>query len=517
MNKEQIQLLIHNREYTKFDLKAELRCHTKPEKAEIIKDIIAIVNPPGVSGHLIYGVNDDGTPSGKLDLTITEEQIQQIIKEYCEPYIETRYEIVEYNNVPVGCLSIFREAYKLPYRVRKTVGGAGSQISKDDVFYRYGRHATKIALSDLESLFEEQKKAATQPKIDISDLIKSAAINTPQTSRITSIPYGGGALDLPCFFPSISSVKTHLRLRDYLDILINLRHPQFLISAYDIHNCLHNLPKQSKITKEKEQEYIANKLNEAIENRQAVILDSGNYESYWHKDNTWKKEKFHKYLKKTDYHFAFSWDKRGQTVGKRDVKLIINEVEKSVLVSSNVSTGTVLPIVHAKKEDLPEITSGVVKRLVPIMIAVPERELGDGILERAKTLQLIRNQLNQLGQYVPIHLLGTGNPLAILIYVICGADSFDGLEWCQTTADFTTGQLYHFQQRDFFRKQSSYHDDESLSYTSATLAHNLEFYMEWMIRIQKHLANDTIGQMANKYLTKSLIAKINEMLPGSIA
>ena len=64
-------------------------------------------------------------------------------------------------------------------------------------------------------------------------------------------------------------------------------------------------------------------------------------------------------------------------------------------------------------------------------------------MARAKTIIKIRKTLAPKKQYYPLHLLGTGNPLSILIYSICGADSFDGLEWCQTTVDYNTGLLYH--------------------------------------------------------------------------
>lgn len=43
------------------------------------------------------------------------------------------------------------------------------------------------------------------------------------------------------------------------------------------------------------------------------------------------------------------------------------------------------------------------------MIAVPERELGDGIVARARAVHEIRRSLDSLGFYQPLHLLGCGN------------------------------------------------------------------------------------------------------------
>lgn len=158
-NEQYIQELIVKREFTKCDLKAELSCKTKSEKAELVKDIIAITNPPGEIGHLVFGVYDDGQPSGNLDISISEEQIQKIVKEYTTPYIETSYEIVPSKNHHAGLLTTMREADKLPYRVGKSVGGNKQAINKDDIFYRHGRHSEKATYDEIRRLIFEGERA----------------------------------------------------------------------------------------------------------------------------------------------------------------------------------------------------------------------------------------------------------------------------------------------------------------------------------------------------------------------
>ena len=156
---QRIQELIARGEFTKFDLKAKLSCENKSEKAELVKDIIAIANPPGEVGHLLFGVSDDGQPSGQLNTTITEEQIQKIVKEYTTPYIETSYEIVPCINQSTGILTIRREPSKLPYRVAKSVGGNKQAINKDDIFYRHGRHSEKATYEEIRTLIFEGERA----------------------------------------------------------------------------------------------------------------------------------------------------------------------------------------------------------------------------------------------------------------------------------------------------------------------------------------------------------------------
>jgi len=81
----------------------------------------------------------------------------------------------------------------------------------------------------------------------------------------------------------------------------------------------------------------------------------------------------------------------------------------------------------------------------------------------------------------------TGNPISIAVYAVAGADSFDGLEWCQTVVDFESAQLFHLSHADFFRAQTQWGDSE-LSFAVRTLAHNLEFFADWMTRLQAVLA-----------------------------
>ena len=140
------------------------------------------------------------------------------------------------------------------------------------------------------------------------------------------------------------------------------------------------------------------------------------------------------------------------------------------------------------------IVSGVASELDPLMLAIPERELGDGLLERVKTVRDIRKALNALGKYYPLHLLGTGNPLSMIALATAGADSFDGLEWCRTVADYDTGFLFHFQQFDFF-SQTRLHqiqdprirlliENKDATYSAKTLGFNVDFFKDWTRTMQ---------------------------------
>jgi queuine/archaeosine tRNA-ribosyltransferase len=336
--------------------------------------------------------------------------------------------------------------------------------------------------------------------------------NVVAVERRLNMPIGGSSIPLPCYFPAISSVKTQLPPLEYLQVLKAFEHPQLLISAYDIYN-----------SRERERKKIELLLSSLYHDNVSILLDSGHYERFWKEDsrleidkkNKWNKNKYWDVLKSGKFHLSFCYDKHAS---KHETKVLINNLENDVLTDQKKSNqGTIIPIIHGDAKRLPEITLGVVRRLNPPLIAVAERELGDGILMRAQTVLNIRNALNKMGQYYPLHLLGTGNPLSLLIYVMAGADSFDGLEWCQTTVNHENTMLYHFQQRELFGMQSKFCSMSDISYAHATLGHNLLFYRKWMENIQSALETNTMTVLLEKQLPLSFLNTLNAELPGVIS
>ena len=319
--------------------------------------------------------------------------------------------------------------------------------------------------------------------------------------RKLSITVSGISLPLPCFFPSISSVKTNLKLLEYLRVLRAVDHPLFLLSAYDLHN-----------SNKRDATIIKSILKESVQAGKAVLIDSGNYESYWIRDPSWRRPRYWSCLGSCDYGFAFHFDQRLHSTKYRTVMSLADEIEKGVLKDqAKASKGTVIPIIHAPSEALPEVSAVVATRLNPVMIAVPERELGDGIIARSITVAKIRKALDEKGCYYPLHLLGTGNPLSIMMYVMSGADSFDGLEWCQTAVNYENALLYHFHQRELFGPQVEF-DSLDIPYTQATLAHNLRFYRMWMREIQDYLISGKMIDLAQQHFRKELLETFKEKL-----
>jgi hypothetical protein len=311
---------------------------------------------------------------------------------------------------------------------------------------------------------------------------------------------GIGGIPLPCFFPSISSAaKNVLEPLDHLRVVVSLGFPQFLISAYDLGTA-------TRADKNQLQRLML----QAAQKGQVVLLDSGLYEKRWLNTTGWTKARFRQVLRQAPCHIAFCYDEPDPPSGVRTISSQIVDALQADKTKSRFDV--IAPIVHSNKAAvMPEVCTRVARAIDVPLIAVPERELGEGILECASSIRRIRSALNGLGKYIPLHVLGTGNPLSILAYTWAGADSFDGLDWCQTAADHANARLYHSLQLDFFRGQSAFAEDLEMSYMTRLLAHNLQFYGSWMAQIQTKIASTGLEQMLDDYLPKDFVVALKKL------
>ena len=320
------------------------------------------------------------------------------------------------------------------------------------------------------------------------------------TDRSTELCIAQTTLPLPCFFPSVSSVKTNLMPVDYVELLDASAHPLFLASAYDIALC----------TEDQRQRMDA-ALNRSKESGSAILMDSGNYEGFWRGDADWLPDKFHEIASTSQHHLCFCYDNQEPSGNSES---IAEEVVASVLRDQKHALGTVAPIVHGATELLIDAARMVAEQLYPVLLAVPERALGEGIIERTRMVRRIRQALDTLEVYCPLHLLGTGNPLSIVAYAMAGADSFDGLEWCQTVVDHETGKLFHFQQWDLFRQQTEWGQSDALPYIQSVLMHNLDFYEHFMTELREAVRGDAAETFLRRFATEDQVALLLQATRG---
>jgi queuine/archaeosine tRNA-ribosyltransferase len=316
-------------------------------------------------------------------------------------------------------------------------------------------------------------------------------------SRKLYFPVRGKALRLPIYFPSISSVKTGLSPFDYFNVLEALQQTHFLVSAFDIDKSFQR------------EEFIKALETTRNKNGAIILMDSGNYESYWIRDKSWTIEGFNEILKHDVSDLAFCYDNQ---FPPDDSKENATGVAMSTKKSQEVATATsIIPIIHCTKEKLNDAVLELCNQTNSPMISIPERILGDGLLERVKTITNLRKELNKLDNYTFIHLLGTGNPFSLLLFSLAGADSFDGLEWCQTTVNSETALLYHFQQRELINDNCTFCKSGEFDYNLTTLGHNLIFYNDWMKKIQDTIETNSEEDLLHKYFDAKFVNYLTKL------
>lgn len=332
--------------------------------------------------------------------------------------------------------------------------------------------------------------------------------------RILNLSVRDKVFGLPAFFCSVSSHETQLRPDAATRALELMECKTVLASAYDIWQREY----KSKMVRG---------LKRLQRGGSVVMLDSGNYEAYRKKDRDWSKSRFRSVLALDCADYVFCFDNLRPPVSvARNVEDVLSRV---ALDQSYAKNAKVLPIVHIPTRKgqfhtaaAPELFYRIAERIRPDLIAVPERELGSGIVEKARTVSQIRSRLNELDRYQGIHLLGTGNPLSVAVLAAAGADTFDGLEWCRTAADHETGLLYHFQQYDFFKQQTRSSasaiarnavDRAEVSYNAQVAFHNLEFLRGWIDELQKDIAHERVDRLLRAFLPKGFFRELADALP----
>lgn len=317
-----------------------------------------------------------------------------------------------------------------------------------------------------------------------------------ESPRTFSIEEYKKELKTPFFFPAVSTVKTNFSPIEYVDLIKKVQYPGYLVSAYDIHYS------EDEVKKE-----LIKKVSESTEQGLFTFLDSGNYESFWHNDDKWSIKNLEPILKEITVDFCFSYDLFWNNKENEYVKETITLIAQTAALQRN---GTTVPIIHATPELVPKIIKRVVDQINPEVVSVPERELGFSIFERAKIVKRIRDELDKTGIPIPLHLLGTGNPISILIYSLCGADMYDGLEWCKNVVNPKTGQLLHFVQKDLIECDCEACKSDA-PYPFQTMAHNLNFYQKFISRLTKSFKDNNFNELLEEYIEKSKISQIKKI------
>jgi predicted HTH transcriptional regulator len=113
MDRYKLKQLIKKGENPKVDFKLKLSLRTESEKKELAKDVIAIANSRGGRGYLIFGVEDKTNHIAGIKVDhYSEERIQQIIYNRCDPPVPISLEFVNIENKIVGVIIVYKSMHK---------------------------------------------------------------------------------------------------------------------------------------------------------------------------------------------------------------------------------------------------------------------------------------------------------------------------------------------------------------------------------------------------------------------
>lgn len=312
-----------------------------------------------------------------------------------------------------------------------------------------------------------------------------------------------GGLPTPVFYPSVSYVSKNVwGIADHVELLVAANFPQFLVSCFDIH-------------RGKNDKRLVNALDKAGEQSQIVLYDSGIYEVVWSKSKRWNRKKYIRTLKDNRVSHAFCLDEYVLSDKKPiSAEHLMRDVEKT---SNQVGKNIVSPIIHCRSVDeYIHVCVEMTNQVKPRLLAIPERELGSGVVDVAINIVRIRTALNALGVYQNLHILGTGNPISMMVYAFMGADSFDGLDWCQTVVDYETATLHHTLHLDLYAHQGKWGDESDMNFLSKCFLHNLDFYNVWMVELQNAISSGQQSAMIEKYIRGPQKDVILELLSNGV-
>ncbi len=172
-----------------------------------------------------------------------------------------------------------------------------------------------------------------------------------------------------------------------------------------------------------------------------VVLDSGGYEANDQlisdstsrndaSDQLWSVPRFHQILDQTDEAanlMVVNYDRRTNIRGQLDGALLGQERAQrhafDFLVKPEASDELVnIPRLANIASDLSEFDAA----------GVTAREVGTSLIDRCRSIVMLRHILTDAGLSLPIHVFGAISPIEVLTCFFCGADIFDGLDWLRS-------------------------------------------------------------------------------------
>jgi hypothetical protein len=146
-------------ETTSVEFKRQLDLGTKAEKAEFVRDILALATTKVSEERFLIVGFDDKTHqfAQSVDPAIDQNRLEHILNAYAASAPQIRYYRITWDQGEVGIIKVLRDPAKVPYRVTKAL----AHINKGDVYVRHGSQVERPTTAELAALQAEGQAAAS--------------------------------------------------------------------------------------------------------------------------------------------------------------------------------------------------------------------------------------------------------------------------------------------------------------------------------------------------------------------
>jgi len=303
-----------------------------------------------------------------------------------------------------------------------------------------------------------------------------------ESARLCQLSIGKKVLATPTYFPAISGAKSRIPFDQLFAFLANNEFPRILISSYDFSKLNDNAKKD-----------LVSSFTSYTEKGNFLFLDSGGYESYWLRDLTWNFDLYQGSVEKIDSDFYTSYDYSPNTPDNvTKFEDAVSSIDKSKGLSKN---SQFIPIIHGERPK--DVVNNLekflkLKECACHMVAIPERDCGLLLSQRAKTVLELRRVLNESDEKIILHLLGCGHPVSMAIYAYCGADSFDSIDWMRLFINRDTLAINSHSNSELVNCKCLICSKTYQDQYEKILLHNLVFYQDYVLQIQKMIKRNTL-------------------------
>ncbi len=304
---------------------------------------------------------------------------------------------------------------------------------------------------------------------------------------------------MPTYFPAISGTGTNALPQDLVSLVATSSYPRILVSAFDLTAL--QVDHQRKA------------IHDLVQFRKSggvVLLDSGAFESFWLRGDKWTFKTYSEAVRRFPSDFYCSFDQyhvRGRP--RKPVGMRLVQVADSSAKIRPDATCLFIARGPTPSRLVTAVKSLIDRRSVPVeAIAVPERECGPNLLARSKTVAQVRSVLSERSEGIILHLLGCGHPKSLAIYAYCGADSFDSQDWSQLAVDRNTLEFVDIAHLELVHCKCGVCSRIKVDNYQRTLLHNLLFYQDFAIQLQRMIRENTMRDFLMARLGEPFLKKL---------